>query len=249
MRVAVCVSGACVTGNPKGDIVRNDKMRRATFPGADFYYATWESYRPVFEKLFPNEHCEYFPEPEIPYHPYMIEKTNHISPFYEATVQWIKKGGKQRLEWSKHHTKQILIHAWLLDTIKDEYDVIVRTRFDGFISKNASFEKYLEDTYVNNRANCFSATKQQKFDELNEFDSSVGKKHNNIHCDQLIIHPADAIDIDTVNLLHEKKLLHAAEFGWYQVISMPHGSRHRNHDGWVNHDKRVLDKFLLEGIR
>jgi hypothetical protein len=244
MKVAVCVSGAFRTGNPKGSLVRNNEIQKIKFPDADFYYATWEGYKDEFEKVFPNEKCEYFPEPTMHYHPYKdIDKKDHVSERYEATENWMKKGGEKRLEWSSHHTKQILIHAWLTNKIKDDYDIIIRTRFDVFISKNADFTEYLEDTYTNNTINCFGATKHKKFDSINEFDSSYGARHYQWLVDQLIIHTPDALSIDNVDLLHKQKMLHAAETGWYQVLSMSSKSNHRNHDGWVLHDKNVMDQF------
>ena len=30
---------------------------------------------------------------------------------------------------------------------------------------------------------------------------------------------------------------------------MSHGSKHRDFDGWANHDRNVLDKFLFLGNR
>jgi hypothetical protein len=247
MRVAVCVSGAFKTGNPKGSLTKNNDVLKAKFPNADFYYATWDSYKPEFEKVFPNEKCEYFPEPHIHYHPYMdIETSDYISNHYNDTVAWVKKGGAERLQWTSHHTKQILIHALLIDKIKKDYDIIVRMRFDGYISKTAEFTPYLEDTFTNHRANCFGATRKERFAQLVECDKANNSLHNNWILDQLIIHNADAIDVDNVMRLHEEKKLHSAEYGWYQVISMPYNSNHRNFSGWVNHDKNVLDKFLFE---
>jgi len=251
MKVAVCISGAFKTGNPNGDLVRNNAIQKAKFPNADFYYATWESFRPEFERLFPNEKCVYFPEHEVQYHPYEISRKHHLSEFYQKTGDWAKKGGKKRWEWTSHHTKQILIHSWLMDTIKEEYDVIVRTRFDGFISKNADFAPYLKDTFKNNRANCFGATHQETFEQLSEIIPAKNIKQASWSVrllDQLIIYNADAMNGDNVNKLNENHLLLAAEYGWHQVISLPHGSKHRNFSGWVNHDKRVLDKFLLENM-
>ena len=246
MKVAVCISGAFKSGHPKGCLIKNNKIRKLKFPEADFYYATWESYKSEFKKHFPEEHCEYFPEPNMHYHPYLdIKKKDHISKYYQDIIIWMKKGGTKRLKWSSHHTKQILIHTWLSDKIKNKYDVIIRTRFDGFISEKANFDQYIVDTYENNRANCFSATKQKLFDELNQFDSSPGKKQSQWLCDQLIIHPAQSINREHVDQLHHNKKLHAAETGWYQVISMPYGSNHRDFDGWANHDRNVLDEFLF----
>jgi hypothetical protein len=62
----------------------------------------------------------------------------------------------------------------------------------------------------------------------------------------MIIHSADRFDTEMVYKLYKEKKLHAAEFGWYQVLSQPYGGIHRNHHGFVNHDKNVLDRFLLD---
>ncbi len=249
MKIAVCVSGSFNTKRSDGCLINNNKLIKSKFPGADFYYATWDSYKPKFEKLFPQDKCEYYSEPDMHYHPYTdIEKKNYISKYYEQTVIWVKSGNTERLQWTSHHTKQILIHSWLIDKIKEDYDIIVRARFDSFISKNADFSKYLDDTFKNNRANCFGATKWKLFDNLREMNTvKHGGKQKNWIVDQLIIHNSDAIDTNNVNLLHEQKKLHAAEYGWYQVISMPHGSNHQNHSGWVNPDWSIMDEFYSKG--
>ena len=245
MKVAVCISGAFKTKAPNGCLVRNHDIIKSKFPDADFYYATWEQFRPVFEKTLPTHLCLYFPEPKPHYHPYTdLDITNHISPMYKDTVSWAKKGGKDRLEWTSHHTKQILIHAWLTNTIPNKYDAIVRTRFDAFISKQANFVPYIEDTIVNKRANCFGATRPNEFDRLFEVDKATYPLHQHWLLDPIIIHTPDVPSTVSVDSLYANKTLHAAEYGWYQVISMPQGSSHRNHSGWVNADVRVLDQFL-----
>lgn len=243
MRIAVCVSGAFATGNPQGDLVKNNNRLKSKFPTADFYYATWDSYKPEFERLFPNEACEYFSEPIMHYHPYEIPEESHVTDYYQDVIDWVER--TNNLEWTSHHTKQILIHAWLLDTIKKNYDIIIRTRFDAFVSKEADFTPYLEDTFKNHTANCFATRKLELFNELNELKTNQNVWGDKL-LDQLIIHNSDAINTEEVYRLHKNNKLHAAEFGWWQVISMPHGSNHRNHDGWVNHDKKVLNKFLEE---
>ena len=79
MRIAVCVSGAFNTGNPKGSLEKNNDVLRAKFPTADFYYATWDMYKSKFEKIFPNKKCEYFPEVQMHYHPYLdIKEEDYI---------------------------------------------------------------------------------------------------------------------------------------------------------------------------
>lgn len=239
MKVAVCVSGAFKTGHPKGCLVKNNRVQKNKFPEADFYYATWNSYKSDFEKLFPDYQCEYFSEPVMHYHPYLdIKKQDYISTFYHGTVNWVREGGPKRIEWTLHHTKQILIHAWLIDIIKNDYDVIIRTRFDCLISKKANFGEFIKDTYNNNRANGFGTRKEEHFNHLREIDTKKSNWSVRL-LDQLIIHAPSVIDCIVINGLHKDKILHAAEYGWYQTISMNHGSDHRNHDGWVNHDRKV----------
>lgn len=245
MKVAVCVSGAFKC-NSEGGLVRYNTILKNKFPGSDFYYSTWESYQKRFESIFPGEKCTYFKEPAIHYHPYLdIEEKNYISKYYLETIKWIKQN-PERIMWSSHHTKQILIHFMLADKVKDKYDVIVRTRFDAFIHKNAQFEAYIEDTHRNKRANGFAATKQNLFDVLKEFDKGKCPKMNFWLADQLIIHPSEFINLQLVNDLTNEKKLHSAEFGWCQVLSAPYSFNHRSHDGWVNHDRNVIPKFLKE---
>jgi len=247
MKVAVCISGQCVSNNPKTNLTHNNDIIKQHFPNLNFYYATWNSYKNEFEQEFPKYLCRYFEEPNINYHPYLdIPKDKHITKRYQSTLEFMKKDKTgNRLKWSAHHTKQILIHHWLIKDLVDDYDVIVRARFDTFISKNANFDIFIEDTFDNNRVNGFGATKQKKFDILNEFDSSATGTHHYHILDQMIIHRTDMVNFDLVNILHEQKLLHAAETGWYQVLSMPYGpNKHRDHDGWVNHDKNILPEFF-----
>lgn len=176
------------------------------------------------------------------YHPYLdMRREDHISSYYQATVDWVKAGGSKRIEWTSHHTKQILIHAWLSDRIRHGYDVLVRTRFDAFAYSQAEFRGYLDDTMLTRRANCFGTTMARRFDNL--YDPLDGL-HASWMLDSLIIHSPDAIDRAEVDELHKSQKLHAAEFGWYQVISRPHGSTHRNHSGWVNPDHTVPSEFL-----
>jgi hypothetical protein len=209
------------------------------FPGADFYYATWKTQAKTFESAFPAERCEYFLEPVPHYHPYTgIAKEHHTCAYYQLTVDWAKAGGKSRLEWTSHHVKQILIHAWLARGITDRYDVIVRTRFDAYISRRADFSSYLADTCENHRANCFGTTRPTRFDEVFEVEITPGSIHANWMLDHVIVHNADAIDAERVEGLYRDRKLHAAEYGWHQVLG-----RHRNHSGWVNPEHSVLDRF------
>jgi len=240
MRVAVCISGLV-----NGDLLkRNNEVLKQKFPYADFYYGTWTDQKDAFKKYFPNEDCFYFDPPKMDYHPYYIDGFD--SKDWRETKDWIVRNKK--MEWSKHHTKQHIIHAWMLDRIEQEYDVIVRTRFDAFAWRAdiANFTPFVEDSFKNQRANCFAVTRKPKFQELYESDYDVNPKMRTWCLDQLIIHPRSLFNTKEVLRLHKNKLLRAAEYGWHQVISEPYGNNHRNWHGWVNHEKNIEQRFLDE---
>jgi hypothetical protein len=244
MKVAVCVSG--VPESRYNLQVRNNRVLKEKFPDADFYYATWKGREEQFYKHFPDDKCETFQEPVMLYHPYMDIK-DFSSKDWEETKAWVIRANK--IEWTKHHTKQILIHSMLVNTLKEKYDIIVRTRFDAFIWNNnrVDFTPYLVDSYENNRANCFAVTIKPQFKKLYESNYVNNPKMRKWILDQLIIHPRSFFNHDDVTKLHTEKRLRAAEYGWHQIISEPFGNNHRNWHGWVNHDKNVMVEFIKEG--
>lgn len=247
MKVAICISGTVKSNHPKTSLQINYNKARNIFKGADFYYATWESYKEEFEKQFPNDKCFYFKEPTINYHPYLdIKQEYYISKHFADRMPWANSLPINKIQWTSHHTKQILIHAWLMDKLTEQYDIIVRTRFDAFFHKDANFSKYLKDTHENGTVHGFAVTRQSMFNTFYDSPMEPGTKHEHYLLDQLIIHKADKFDTKQTLKLHDEKRLHPAEFGWYQVLSMPYGGIHKNHHGLVNHDKNVLTQFILE---
>lgn len=247
MRVAVCISGTCTSSNPLTDLKRNNKRIKEKFMGCDFYYGTYESYKNVFETNFPDDQCFYFKEPEINYHPYIdVPKDAHVSHHFTERVRWAKSLSPEKKKWTTHHTKQILVHSWLVDQIDQDYDVIVRARFDGFVHKKANWMPYIQDAYENGTVHGFAVTRQNMFDQFYDSPMEKGHKHEVYMLDQLIIHRRDRLDTSMVYNLHEERKLHAAEFGWYQVLSHPWGGIHKNHHGFINHDKNILDQYLMD---
>jgi hypothetical protein len=243
MKVAVCISG--IPESKHNLQVRNNQVLKEKFPMADFYYATWKGYEDIFYKHFPNDKCFAFQEPVILYHPY-TEIKDFTSVYFEETKNWAIKNRK--IDWTRHHTKQILIHAMLLNHITENYDIIVRTRFDAFAwkSSEANFIPYIIDSYENKRANCFAVTKKEKFKKLYESDYVKNPKMKEWSLDQLIIHPRNFIDYNHITILDSEKKLRPAEYGWHQILSEPYGNNHRNWHGWVNHDKNIATDFIKE---
>ena len=211
-----------------------NEMKKRAFPNADFYYATWESYEDDFKRELPKESCLYLKEPEVTYHPYLDMNPEHyISPAYCSLVKTMTTASAEKKEWSRHHCKQIIQHNELYKSLPEQYDVIVRTRYDIYISDQSNFNLYITDTYENNRANGFGWTQRHSIHEIKE---NAGTNRYYL-CDALIIHPAKAYDTQYVDLLVEEKRLHAAEWGWCQVLSAPLGLNHKNHSGWIVNDR------------
>ena len=241
MRVAVLVSGRVDSAQGRKGLIRNNTRLKEKFPGADFCYGTWNSYEREFKETFPHDTCEYFEEPVIQYHPYEINKKYHVNEEYSLFIK--SKWAKTNRDKIAHSTKQILIHAWLLDRIKKKYDVIVRTRFDAFIHRSADFTSYIADTFKENRANGFSS-----FDYLANIIQEDKNKYPIVR-DHLLIHPPSFITKKQVDRLNEEKILHPAEYGWAQVLSYPYKLNHRSFLGWVRHDKKISNLFLKEEDR
>jgi hypothetical protein len=238
MKVAVCISGIC-----RGNIDRNLKHLKEHFP-YDYYYATWKGREYRDDLGFVYE----FEEPKINYHPIkdidgppapklMTQKKKCLSGEYGAS--WQSK--------TQHHTKQILIHDMLLQQIPEEYDMIIRARFDTYTSPNVDFSSYLNQSYKKNIAVGFG-TRTSRHKNLNQMveiakiypngrDESISQDWGWYLMDPLIMHPRNLWDHDRVKQLHENKQLAAAEFGWYQVLSEPYGDSHTSVYGGVQIEK------------
>lgn len=245
MKVAVCVSGIPKINNSLGSLQKYNAKLKSKFPMADFYYATWEGYKSVFEQEFPEEHAVYFKEPTIEYHPYFdLAVSDHASWYVAETFEWIKKGGEERKNWSSHHIKQILIHKNLIASLPKEYDVIVRARYDSVISDKADFIPFIESTYNSGVTNGFAVTKRELFDNMYQSDLIAHPRMKVWLLDQLIIHRRDRINNFEIDQLYQARKLNPAEHGWFQILSKPYLAGHINNHGWVNHDKNVDNIFI-----
>lgn len=243
MKVAVCVTGLVRSKSPHGNVKRYADIHRERFPDADFFYTTWSDQRPKFEKYFGTEQkCYYYDQPEKPYHPYIdVDPKHYLHEYYADRVTWAKQLNKTA--WTHHHAKQIINYAWLVRDMPKDYDVLVRIRFDSVISKHNQFDFYIKEAYNKGTVHGFAVTQAHRF---NEFYHSDAPKHKYYMLDQGIIHRADMFDPQlTIDAWNEQRLL-AAEWGWYQALSHPHGGIHKNHHGFINHDGHVKDMFVLE---
>lgn len=225
MKVAVCISGIC-----RGDITRNLIHLRSHFP-YDYFFATWKG------KPCHLENTKFYDEPKINYHPIKDIKDPY-GPKLKAQKEGLHDGtyGKDFYDRTLNHTKQILIHDMLLQDIPEEYDMIIRARFDTYLSPNVNFTKYLAKSYNQKIAIGFG-TRTSRHRDINVITEipKIYPDGKNPHVSQdwgwyimdpLIMHPRELWDSTRVKKLHEEKNLMAAEWGWYQILSEPYNDSH-----------------------
>lgn len=241
MKVAVCVSGIC-----RGNVKRNLQYLKEHFP-YDYFFATWTGKENGMHQAGISDFYT-FDEPEINYHPIrdidgppapklMTQKAKCLSGEYNSIWQ-----GK-----TQHHTKQILIHDMLLTKVPDDYDMVIRTRFDTWTSPNVKFDEYLKKSYDRNIAIGFGtrASRHKNINQMVEIakiypngrDETISQDWGWYLMDPLIMHPRNLWNHELVNELHTNKKLAAAEFGWYQVLSEPYGDNHTSVYGGVQIEK------------
>jgi hypothetical protein len=237
MKLAVCVSGLV-----RGEYLkRNNEVLKLKFPNADFYYATWTRDEKKFRENFLNDSCFIFDEPDMHYHPYSKEVlvSAEVKPHYENSMKLMFSNGKinkDKYEWLLNSTKQILIHAMLLEQIKKDYDVIVRTRFDAYLWENeqADFSKFVENCFNERTTHGFGILAHENNHKM--LHANPEKKNSKFTyrvCDFLIIHQRNMIDSEKVFSLHKNKQLRGAEYGWYQLLSEPYARNNKNWLGWL----------------
>ena len=223
MKLAICVTGLC-RGDTHGMII----ALRKHFPTGDFFFGTWENKPSVSDKT------KFYPEPKIHYHPVLDVETSCPAPKWEKEKhKCVTSITRRRRVY--HHTKQILGHAYLLNDIPDDYDMIIRARYDINVS-NVNFTPWLEKSYTEKRAVGFGTRwkRHPVFDKLKEIskiyptgnDKNVSNDWGWYLMDPMIFHPRSLFDVNNVFELHKTKKLRPAEWGWYQVLSEPYEDNH-----------------------
>lgn len=222
MKIAICVSGIA-----RANSVKNAELVKKSFD-ADIFFATWDS--------CVNEHsskfdCSVYPEPKIEYNPWTDDNCICEHHKYHGYRKKFLTGEYSTSSKFMNATKQILAHAYQLQDLPAEYDLIIRTRWDTYVSPNVNFINYVNESYQQNKAIGFAVRngRHENVHTFKEYDQ-VYVNENTPHSisrdwawwlnDNLIIHPRSLFDCDKAfNLNADKKLL-PAEFGWYQMLSV-----------------------------
>lgn len=252
MKIAFCVSGIPRSGvgnkeQQNEDFERDLQSHKKAFPTADFYYGTWQQYESDALKIIPkNSEFTTFEEPKMFYHPfYDIPDELKHSIRLKNIVEKYKTITDERQDRYRHQTKQILSHAFMLDyfDLKDNYDIILRSRYDTYIYESANFRPILDQVYLNKSAIGFALPKNAPFNTLKK----LARKDKNCYkflFDSLIIHSNEVFDTENVYDLHEKGELLPCEFGWYQTMSMPYDDNHECYTGWANANRSIPKEYL-----
>lgn len=224
MRIALCYSGVA-----RGNWLRNNTSVRYHFPKADVFYSTW---RTAVADMPPVPYKTYG-EPTMHYHPMKDVDPSLLTMKLRENLKLL--GGKQYYDRTLNHTKQILAHAYQLqDQVPPEYDMIIRLRYDTYLSPKVDFSKYVEKAYQENIAIGFGTrtSRHPNLHELKELPRVEPKDFSEIQdwhryvMDPMILHPRKLFDTDMVLEYHKNKKLLPAENGWYQILSEPYGDTH-----------------------
>jgi len=226
MKIAICFSGIV-----RGKVGRNIEHIKNAMPEADFFYATWEERQNEMSKKL---NCVTYPEPNVTYNAWTDIDPKHIPPHHKY-MQYRngiknKLGGVYNNESLNHSTKQILAHAYQLRDIPEEYDIIVRIRYDVVCGSRVKFEKYVNQAFKEQIAIGF-AIRGGRYTKMNSFydiphkyttlesDISISRDWCWWLNDNIIIHPRNKFDTEKVFQYDKEKKLWPAEYGWYQMLS------------------------------
>jgi hypothetical protein len=230
MKTAILVTGQYRPHVKDAQILM--KKVEAVFKTHMFFH-TWSDDAVKIPIEFHNR-LVYCAEPELDYHPHDIE--------------WIGKHGKwepyvnKKLRRSavQHQNKQILAYADLLSKVPDDFDVLIRTRWDVLVSEKVNFKPYLEKAYEEGPVGfMIRGNRGHNLDKLvelpkNDTQQPIEFKMDDWYGylpDSLTMHKREHFDIDLVKRLHKEKNLAPAEWGWYQVMSEPFGDIHTSIHG------------------
>ena len=238
-KVAILVSGIA------RDKSNFNMKRLKTHFGNDLFCATWFGQQNQFSNQYP---CKFYPEPEITYNSWTHDNCVCEHYKYHAYRKWFKEGKYPSGHKLEHASKQILGHAYQLQDLPEEYDMIVRARWDTFTSDRVDFTKYLEESFHKNIAIGFAIRGGRHSDvhSFNEYEcvkvyEDTPQTYSRDWAwwlnDNLIIHPRKLFNCEKAFRLHNEKKLLPAEYGWYQMLSVDD-----NHKGVYG--GAAIDRFV-----
>jgi hypothetical protein len=221
MKIALCITGIYrdwVTPS----IPTLVKSMIDTLSPSSVYFHAWSSQKNSIP--YNVHHC---PEPILDYHPV----DDVTVPCLHAKFKEYKEK-KLCHEKTANRNKQLLGYADLMSKISDDYDLIIRARWETMVSPNFNYNKYKEKALEvgpvgfmirPNRNHLIHQEKEVSKDPADDWFQFLP--------DALIFHRKEQFNVELVRSLHEQKNLLPAEWGWHQILSKPYGDIHTSIHG------------------
>lgn len=211
MKVAYLYSGLYRTWSGR------EKNHRLNLPEGDFYYSTWDSERSKVTR----DNMMFFPDPIKTYNCYEVKE-------FGDTYGWhLKDKGSEK---PRNYTGyfQHLAHWYILNSLKEEYDVVVRMRYDTILGMGK--EKFAEMLNL-----CYNSGNSIGLGNTNGQDDANKTMHYNVP-QATPLRGKNPYMLDFANIhkpevcKNVKELVDAEQMwptnaGWYQIMG---------HNGYMN---------------
>ena len=246
MKIAVVQSGQLRLSD---DMLRlSDDVLKNLFPNADFFYPVWQKEydlrKDIVEKISKNSVVEVIKEYDIDYHPYGDNSEAYPYSRHSAFGRQVKKLDER----PRHQTKQILNHNIMVKKHLQDYDVIIKTRYDIFGRPYQNWNHVLDIVNEGAVISAYGTGTVKKFYMVYGDDYSVFRHNPHMVIDAgFIMHKPSHWDCNKVERLNKNRELLAAEFGWHQILVEDNPSPYHKFSGGAFFYKRML-KDLYEGV-
>lgn len=119
-----------------------------------------------------------------------------------------------------------------MDRIPDDYDLIMRTRWETMVSKKFNYNRYKQIAIDKGPIGfMIRPNRNQSIDGDLEVSKDKSDDWFQFLPDALIFHKKEQFNTKLVRELHVQKNLLPAEWGWHQILSKPYGDIHTSVHG------------------
>jgi len=181
----------------------------SNLPKGDIYLSTWESERPKVDV----DRMRYFPDPKPTYNCYQVPE------FMEVHGEHLQHKGSE-IPRLKTGYFQHLAHWLLLDSIKKNYDIIIRMRYDTFLGNTDKLMELCEQCNrdgasigIGNTNRKDDENKLMAFQPLLPFRASKP-----FLLDFMTIHKPEAC-LNVCSLVEQERMM-PTNAGWHQILGM-----------------------------
>lgn len=215
MKIAVCYSGLFRTYD---GFLENHKSR---LPTADYYFSTWSSEKD--KTVGSGLDVMLFDPPSVDYNLYQGSFAEQYGDSHQH-----KSSERKRLYTG---TMQHLGHYLVATSISEDYDMVIRMRYDTFLGQH-DWLSLVEHAFKNNIAiGVGNANGSDDADHLMmDRPPTIHGNSSKFMLDFMNIHKRN--NIANALALNEEKRLWPTNAGWYQLLSQNY-SGHENYRGGI----------------